>query len=93
MSAEKVCVVGSGPAGATAAYFLRQAGFDVTILDGGLGLEPEVTTDIADWLKSQDDEKLVSAATSRAGSSRLPYMSQQIKYLGRCAISPLISLR
>jgi choline dehydrogenase-like flavoprotein len=71
VSAEKVCVVGSGPAGATAAYFLWQAGFDVTILDGGLGPEPEVTTDIADWLKSQDDEKLVSATTSRAGSSRL----------------------
>ena len=71
MNAEKVCVVGSGPAGATSAYFLWQAGFDVTVLDGGLGPEPEVSTDIADWLKSQDDEKLVSAATSRAEGSQL----------------------
>jgi choline dehydrogenase-like flavoprotein len=71
VSAVKVCVVGSGPAGATSAYFLWQAGFDVTVLDGGIGPEPEVTSDIADWLKSSDDEKLVSAATSRAQNSRL----------------------
>ncbi|MBT6442809.1 MAG: NAD(P)-binding protein [Alphaproteobacteria bacterium] len=71
MSAETVCVVGSGPAGATAAYFLWQAGFDVTVLDGGLGPEPDVTRDIADWFESQDDEKLISAATSRTESSRL----------------------
>ena len=71
MSAETVCVIGSGPAGATAAYFLWQAGFDVTVLDGGLGPEPEIAADIANWLSSQDDEKLVSAATSRAKNSRL----------------------
>ncbi|NKB20401.1 MAG: NAD(P)-binding protein [Alphaproteobacteria bacterium] len=70
MSAETVCVVGSGPAGATAAYFLWQAGFDVTVLDGGLMPEPEVASDIADWHKDQDDEKLISAATRRAKASQ-----------------------
>jgi NADPH-dependent glutamate synthase beta subunit-like oxidoreductase/CO/xanthine dehydrogenase FAD-binding subunit len=32
-SGKRVAVVGAGPAGLTAAYFLRQAGHDVTILD------------------------------------------------------------
>jgi len=36
VSAEKGCVVGSGPAEATAAYFLWQAGFYVTVLDSVL---------------------------------------------------------
>jgi hypothetical protein len=32
-SGKRVAVVGAGPAGLTAAYFLRQAGHDVTVLD------------------------------------------------------------
>lgn len=71
MSAEKVCVVGSGPAGATAAYFLWQAGFDVTVLDGGLGPEPEVAADIADWHASQNDENLIRTVEARAANSSL----------------------
>ena len=32
-SGKRVAVVGAGPAGLTAAYFLRQAGHDVTVFD------------------------------------------------------------
>ncbi|MBK20562.1 MAG: hypothetical protein CMM52_17160 [Rhodospirillaceae bacterium] len=71
MSAEKICVVGSGPAGATAAHFLWHAGFDVTVLDGGLRAEPEVVSDIADWLEKPDDAKLKSAVAQRRSSSTL----------------------
>ena len=70
MSADTVCVVGSGPTGATAAYFLWQAGFDVTVIDGGLQPEAEVATDIADWHEDQDDDRLIGAAARRAKNAQ-----------------------
>lgn len=77
---ETVCVVGSGPAGATAAYFLWHAGFDVTVLDGGLVPEPDVADSISEWRKHNDDEKLVSAAINRATSSSLlkPFLAEKL---------------
>ncbi len=56
--------------GRAAACFLWRAGFDVTVLDGGLTPEPEVAGDIADWHKDQDDVRLVSAAARRTKNSQ-----------------------
>ncbi len=64
-----ICVVGSGPSGATTAHFLWRAGFDVMLLDAGLTLEPRLVQDVEDYLADPDSDRFVAAVEHHRSAS------------------------
>jgi choline dehydrogenase-like flavoprotein len=73
MTHRHIGVVGSGPSGMAAAWNLAAAGHDVTVIDVGLEIEPELAP-LTEMIPPVDRDKVLDAVATRRGAP-LPQQS------------------